>query len=147
MKNDTSKVKSPAQKELGNTFWHLKKKGKMKRKGSIPTRKSIWQNTARGLIVSGRNFILVHEYFVKLYTYRTLHTLSFYLFNFSIFFQYFSFIIHNSTQLCLVYILFQHHVIMANYAYGVPLNHTFLPEKLKALGYDTHIIGKWVISK
>ena len=38
--------------------------------------------------------------------------------------------------------LFQHRVIMADYAYGVPLNHTFLPEKLKALGYDTHIIGK-----
>ncbi|CAL4119561.1 unnamed protein product, partial [Meganyctiphanes norvegica] len=37
----------------------------------------------------------------------------------------------------------QHYVIIPQQPSGVPLNYTFLPETLKTLGYDTHIVGKW----
>merc|ERR1711962_220103 len=35
--------------------------------------------------------------------------------------------------------------ILALQPSGVPLNFTFLPERLKDLGYSTHIVGKWHI--
>ncbi|XP_074648033.1 arylsulfatase B-like [Tubulanus polymorphus] len=37
----------------------------------------------------------------------------------------------------------QHTVIMAYAGYGLPLNITTLPQKLKQAGYRTHIVGKW----
>ncbi|XP_074641245.1 arylsulfatase J-like [Tubulanus polymorphus] len=37
----------------------------------------------------------------------------------------------------------QHGVIRPYAAYGLPLNITTLPEKLKQAGYRTHIVGKW----
>ncbi|KAI8501215.1 hypothetical protein Bbelb_213100 [Branchiostoma belcheri] len=37
----------------------------------------------------------------------------------------------------------QHQVIFPWQASYVPSNFTFLPEKLKALGYATHMVGKW----
>ncbi|KAK3588141.1 hypothetical protein CHS0354_012199 [Potamilus streckersoni] len=37
----------------------------------------------------------------------------------------------------------QHMVIYPEQPYCSPLNLTFLPQKLKKLGYDTHMIGKW----
>ena len=40
------------------------------------------------------------------------------------------------------YILFQHGVITPSMGHGVPLSKTFLPQRLKALGYDTHAVGK-----
>ncbi|XP_064623534.1 arylsulfatase B-like [Lineus longissimus] len=37
----------------------------------------------------------------------------------------------------------QHRVIRPLQPKGVPTNFTFLPEKLKEVGYATHIVGKW----
>lgn len=37
----------------------------------------------------------------------------------------------------------QHFVLLPNSAYGLPLNFTTLPQKLKELGYATHMVGKW----
>eukprot|EP01084_Bolivina_argentea_P310375 537070_1 len=37
----------------------------------------------------------------------------------------------------------QHGVILADQPYGLPLNLTILPEDLKRISYQTHIIGKW----
>lgn len=37
----------------------------------------------------------------------------------------------------------QHNTIGASEPYGVPLNFTFLPQKLQQLGYRTHAVGKW----
>uniref|UniRef100_A0ABM0N0W6 Arylsulfatase B-like n=1 Tax=Saccoglossus kowalevskii TaxID=10224 RepID=A0ABM0N0W6_SACKO len=34
-------------------------------------------------------------------------------------------------------------VIVASHPYGLPLNETIMPQYLKPLGYDTHIVGKW----
>ncbi|GBM20840.1 Arylsulfatase B, partial [Araneus ventricosus] len=37
----------------------------------------------------------------------------------------------------------QHFVIRAGEASGLPLNETTMPQRLKKLGYKTHMIGKW----
>ncbi|GBM48405.1 Arylsulfatase J [Araneus ventricosus] len=37
----------------------------------------------------------------------------------------------------------QHHVIKTGEATGLPLNEVTLPQHLKKLGYETHMIGKW----
>ncbi|XP_046561882.1 arylsulfatase B-like [Haliotis rubra] len=37
----------------------------------------------------------------------------------------------------------QHRTVFPDQAVCVPLNYTFLPQQLKALGYATHMIGKW----
>ncbi|XP_035668236.1 arylsulfatase B-like [Branchiostoma floridae] len=37
----------------------------------------------------------------------------------------------------------QHLVFLPQQAQGIPYNFTFLPEKLKDLGYATHMVGKW----
>ena len=37
----------------------------------------------------------------------------------------------------------QHYVILGTSPYGLPLDQELLPEKLKSLGYSTHMIGKW----
>lgn len=37
----------------------------------------------------------------------------------------------------------QTNTIGASEPYGVPLNFTFLPEKLRQVGYKTHAVGKW----
>ncbi|XP_068703524.1 arylsulfatase B-like [Montipora capricornis] len=37
----------------------------------------------------------------------------------------------------------QHLVLLPTSAYGLPLNFTTLPQKLKESGYATHIVGKW----
>ena len=36
----------------------------------------------------------------------------------------------------------QHGVILGSEPYGLSLNETLLPQYLKELGYNTHIIGK-----
>ena len=37
----------------------------------------------------------------------------------------------------------QHYVVLGAGPYGLPLDQTLLPQKLKSLGYTTHMIGKW----
>ncbi|CAH1795740.1 unnamed protein product [Owenia fusiformis] len=37
----------------------------------------------------------------------------------------------------------QHFVIFPPQPYGLPLKFTLLPERLRKLGYDTHMVGKW----
>ncbi|GFS05555.1 arylsulfatase [Elysia marginata] len=37
----------------------------------------------------------------------------------------------------------QHYVIAGTQPYGLPLSVTTLPQHLKALGYNTHMVGKW----